>query len=57
MNALETFQRFSMLSGTLATMLGEDVDSILSKIEDLLDEKRYLRGRTENFRSKPRSLR
>lgn len=52
MNALETFQRFSMLSGTLATMLGEDVDSILSKIEDLLDEKKILERKNRELQVK-----
>lgn len=41
-NALEMFQRFSYLSGTLMSMLGEDLDTVLGRVEDLLDEKKIL---------------
>ena len=51
-NALETFQRFSTLSGTLASMLGEDLDSILSRVEDLLDEKKILERKNRELQVK-----
>ncbi|NLD04844.1 MAG: alanine--tRNA ligase, partial [Synergistaceae bacterium] len=51
-NALEAFQRFSYLSGTLMSMLGEDVDSILGRVEDLLDEKKMLERKNRDLQVK-----
>lgn len=51
-NALEAFQRFSYLSGTLMSMLGEDIDSICSRIEDLLDEKKMLERKNRELQVK-----
>jgi len=51
-NALGMFQRFSFLTGTLASVLGEDLDSVLSKVEDLLDEKKILERKNRELQIK-----
>ena len=51
-NALQTFQRFSYLSGTMMSMLGEDLDSVLGRVEDLLDEKKILERKNRELQVK-----
>ena len=51
-NALAAFQRFSSLSGTLMSMLGEDFDSVLGRIEDILDEKKILERKNRELQVK-----
>ncbi len=51
-NALAAFQRFSYLSGTLMSMLGEDLDSVLNRVEDLLDEKKMLERKNRELQVK-----
>ncbi len=50
--ALDTFQKLSFLSGTLMSMLGEDMDSVLDKVEDLLDEKKVLERKNRELQVK-----
>ena len=51
-NALQAFQRFSYLSGTLMSMLGEDLDSVLNRVEDILDEKKILERKNRELQVK-----
>ena len=51
-NALAAFQRFSSLSGTLMSMLGEDFDSVLGRVEDILDEKKILERKNRELQVK-----
>ena len=51
-NALQTFQRFSYLSGTMMSMLGEDLDSVVGRVEDLLDEKKILERKNRELQVK-----
>ncbi|MDY9920240.1 MAG: alanine--tRNA ligase [Synergistota bacterium] len=51
-NALAAFQRFSYLSGTLMSMLGEDIDSVLGRVEDILDEKKILERKNKELQVK-----
>lgn len=51
-NALQAFQRFSYLSGTLMSMLGEDLDSVVNRVEDILDEKKILERKNRELQVK-----
>ncbi|MDD4159912.1 MAG: alanine--tRNA ligase [Synergistaceae bacterium] len=51
-NALEAFQRFSYMSGNLMSMLGEDLESVLGRVEEILDEKKMLERKNRELKIK-----
>ncbi|NLV82159.1 MAG: alanine--tRNA ligase [Synergistaceae bacterium] len=50
--ALVVFQRYSQTLSTILNMLGEDTDTILGKVENILDEKKVLERKNKELQVK-----